>query len=162
MPVVESAARTYGTTLYIFGKTTYLNKDPVSNVRIEALSPGCGNLLEDATTDENGNYRIRGLKLDCEYRIFPKLENKEHNSYPPFIKTFVKKEDRRGVDFVITSSKQSFEIFGQLNFVEPETQPQILRVKLVYKGGVVQKMNVVKPSNRFFFVNNTFAQGENN
>jgi hypothetical protein len=144
----------------IFGKTTYLNKDPVSNVRIEALSSGCGNLLEDATTDENGNYRIRGLKLDCEYRIFPKLENKEHNSYPPFIKTFVKKEDRRGVDFVITSSKQSFEIFGQLNFVEPETQPQILRVKLVYKGGVVQKMNVVKPSNRFFFVNNTFAQGE--
>uniref|UniRef100_A0AC34EZP7 Nodal modulator 1 n=1 Tax=Panagrolaimus sp. ES5 TaxID=591445 RepID=A0AC34EZP7_9BILA len=144
----------------IFGKTTFLNKDPVSNIKIEALSPGCGNLLEDASSDENGNYRIRGLKLGCEYRIFPKLESKEHNSYPPFIKTLVKKEDRRGVDFVITSSKQSFELFGQLNFVEPETQPQTLRVKLVYKGAVVQKMNVVKPSNRFFFVNNTFANGE--
>ena len=137
-----------------------MNKNAVPNIRVEALSVGCGNLLEDAIADENGNYRIRGLKLGCEYRIYPKLENKEHNSYPPFIKTMVKKEDRRAVDFVITSLQQSFEIFGHLNFIEAESQPEKVRVRLFYKGSVVQKMYVAKPSNRFFFVNNTFAQGE--
>uniref|UniRef100_A0A182JRR9 SD-repeat containing protein B domain-containing protein n=1 Tax=Anopheles christyi TaxID=43041 RepID=A0A182JRR9_9DIPT len=58
------------TQFSIFGSITSLNGEPFPNVAVEAVSDEtCGNVLEEATTEFNGQYRIRGLTPGCQYRV---------------------------------------------------------------------------------------------
>jgi hypothetical protein len=55
----------------VFGKITTLSGDPFANVMVEAISTSdaCSNHQEEATTEFNGQYRIRGLQTGCDYKI---------------------------------------------------------------------------------------------
>ncbi|XP_058066373.1 BOS complex subunit NOMO1 [Anopheles bellator] len=58
------------TQFSIFGSITSLNGEPFSNVVVEAAAnEKCGNTLEEATSEFNGQYRIRGLTPGCQYRV---------------------------------------------------------------------------------------------
>ncbi|XP_035910443.1 nodal modulator 1 [Anopheles stephensi] len=58
------------TQFSIFGSITSLNGEPFANVAVEAVSDEtCGNVLEEATSEFNGQYRIRGLTPGCQYRV---------------------------------------------------------------------------------------------
>uniref|UniRef100_A0A182PTN5 SD-repeat containing protein B domain-containing protein n=1 Tax=Anopheles epiroticus TaxID=199890 RepID=A0A182PTN5_9DIPT len=58
------------TQFSIFGSITSLNGEPFPNVAVEAVSDEtCGNVLEEATSEFNGQYRIRGLTPGCQYRV---------------------------------------------------------------------------------------------
>uniref|UniRef100_A0A182JBY5 SD-repeat containing protein B domain-containing protein n=1 Tax=Anopheles atroparvus TaxID=41427 RepID=A0A182JBY5_ANOAO len=58
------------TQFSIFGSITSLNGEPFPNVAVEAVTDeGCGNVLEEATSEFNGQYRVRGLTPGCEYRV---------------------------------------------------------------------------------------------
>ncbi|XP_053676824.1 nodal modulator 1 [Anopheles nili] len=58
------------TQFSIFGSITSLNGEPFPNVVVEAVSDEtCGNVLEEATSEFNGQYRIRGLTPGCQYRV---------------------------------------------------------------------------------------------
>lgn len=48
-----------------------MSGDPFSNVMVEAISvsEACGNHQEEAMTEFNGQYRIRGLQTGCDYKI---------------------------------------------------------------------------------------------
>ncbi|KAE9551164.1 hypothetical protein FO519_005609 [Halicephalobus sp. NKZ332] len=144
----------------VFGKVNYLNGKPVSQMRVEAVSEKCGNLQEDAFTDESGNYRIRGLKVDCEYRVSPKVTTNEYSIYPPYIKNIVQQRDRKGVDFIISTTKSTFELFGKLKFNDETGQPNSVKVSLKNKGSTIQTVDVQAPSKSFFFVNDSVTIGD--
>uniref|UniRef100_A0A182QGP4 SD-repeat containing protein B domain-containing protein n=1 Tax=Anopheles farauti TaxID=69004 RepID=A0A182QGP4_9DIPT len=58
------------TQFSIFGSITSLNGEPFPNVAVEAISDEtCGSVLEEATSEFNGQYRIRGLTPGCQYRV---------------------------------------------------------------------------------------------
>uniref|UniRef100_A0A7E4W2T9 Carboxypeptidase regulatory-like domain-containing protein n=1 Tax=Panagrellus redivivus TaxID=6233 RepID=A0A7E4W2T9_PANRE len=135
----------------VFGKLTYLDGQAIPNVRIEALSRQCGNLQEDDVTKEDGSYRIRGLKADCEYKITPKPDNQANLPYPPFVNTVVKKEDRRNVNFMISRAVVPLDIFGKINFPTSASQPLSTKVSLWSQKQRIQTVNVIKPDQLFIF-----------
>lgn len=53
----------------VFGAVTSLNGDAFPNVVLEAVSEQCSYHQEEAGTEANGAYRIRGLQPGCEYSI---------------------------------------------------------------------------------------------
>ena len=52
-----------------YGSVTSLNGEPEAGVAsVEVQGQGdCDNLQEEATTEENGSFRIRGLQPTCTY-----------------------------------------------------------------------------------------------
>lgn len=52
-----------------FGKITSLNGDAFPNVVLEAISENCQFHQEEASSEANGGFRIRGLQPGCEYSI---------------------------------------------------------------------------------------------
>ncbi|KAH0554100.1 nodal modulator 3 [Cotesia glomerata] len=64
-----------------YGVVTSLNGEPEPGLIVEAQGQGdCSNLQEEATTEENGNFRIRGLQPTCMYiiRLKPNTEVNAH------------------------------------------------------------------------------------
>lgn len=60
-----------------YGSVTSLNGKPEAGLLVEMQGQGdCSNLQEEATTEENGNFRIRGLQPTCTYlfRLKPNTE----------------------------------------------------------------------------------------
>uniref|UniRef100_U5EYY7 Putative metalloproteinase-related collagenase pm5 n=1 Tax=Corethrella appendiculata TaxID=1370023 RepID=U5EYY7_9DIPT len=55
----------------VYGSITSLNGEPFSNILVEAVSfdDHCSHHQEEATSEFNGHYRIRGLQPNCEYRV---------------------------------------------------------------------------------------------
>ncbi|XP_015587289.1 nodal modulator 2 isoform X2 [Cephus cinctus] len=64
-----------------YGSVTSLNGEPEPGLLVEAQGQGeCSSLQEEATTEENGNFRIRGLQPSCFYaiRLEPSAEANSH------------------------------------------------------------------------------------
>lgn len=60
-----------------YGAVTSLNGEPEPGLLVEVHGQGnCSNLQEEATTEESGNFRIRGLQPSCTYnfRLKPNVE----------------------------------------------------------------------------------------
>lgn len=64
-----------------YGSVTSLNGKPESGLLMEVQGQAdCGNLQEETTTEENGNFRIRGLQPRCTY-VFRLKPNAEANAH---------------------------------------------------------------------------------
>ncbi|KYQ48115.1 Nodal modulator 3 [Trachymyrmex zeteki] len=64
-----------------YGSITSLNGEPEVGLLVEVQGQGnCSSLQEEATTEENGNFRIRGLQPTCIYAFRLKL-NVESNAH---------------------------------------------------------------------------------
>ncbi|XP_012218077.1 BOS complex subunit NOMO3 isoform X2 [Linepithema humile] len=64
-----------------YGSVTSLNGEPEVGLLVEVQGQtNCSNLQEEATTEENGNFRIRGLQPTCTYafRLKPDVESNAH------------------------------------------------------------------------------------
>ncbi|KYM94379.1 PREDICTED: nodal modulator 3 [Cyphomyrmex costatus] len=64
-----------------YGSITSLNGEPEVGLLVEVQGQGnCSSLQEEATTEENGNFRIRGLQPKCIYafRLKPNAESNAH------------------------------------------------------------------------------------
>lgn len=54
----------------VYGAVASLNGEPEANVLLEAVGINtCSNLQEEASSETNGKFRIRGLLPQCEYNI---------------------------------------------------------------------------------------------
>jgi hypothetical protein len=63
---------------------------PSNQMNVEAVSKDCGNLQEDDTTNEKGQFRIRGLKPKCTYKLsLRSSDGTPVSSIPPFIEVVV-------------------------------------------------------------------------
>ncbi|KAL0132278.1 hypothetical protein PUN28_000219 [Cardiocondyla obscurior] len=64
-----------------YGSVTSLNGEPEVGLLVEVQGENnCSNLQEEATTEENGTFRIRGLQPKCAYvfRLKPNVESNAH------------------------------------------------------------------------------------
>lgn len=55
----------------MFGQLKTLSGDPLQNALVEAISTSeaCSNHQEEGVSEFNGEYRIRGLQSNCDYKI---------------------------------------------------------------------------------------------
>lgn len=86
----------------VFGKITTLSSDPFANVMVEAISTSdaCGNHQEEATTEFNGQYRIRGLQTGCDYKIKLQKNSNVDRSLPSERSIHVETVDTQNVNFI--------------------------------------------------------------
>lgn len=86
----------------VFGKITTLSGDPFANVVVEAISTSdaCSNHQEEATTEFNGQYRIRGLQTGCDYKIKLQKNSNNERSLPSEKSIHVETIDTQNVNFI--------------------------------------------------------------
>lgn len=86
----------------VFGKITTLSGDAFANVLVEAVSSteACSNHQEEAVTEFNGQYRIRGLQTGCDYKIRLQTNANVERSIPKERGVEVKATDTENVNFI--------------------------------------------------------------
>ncbi|VDK79801.1 unnamed protein product [Litomosoides sigmodontis] len=135
----------------VFGKVLYPSGQPVPSMAVEAVSEQCNQLQEEDTTNENGQYRIRGLHPKCVYRLVLKTPNGQRlQSYPTHYDIMVNAEDINGIDFVLTHIDERVDVAGDVVFIGINSPPQY-KVGLYKNGNLVQQATVVAPSTVFYF-----------
>uniref|UniRef100_T1IP66 SD-repeat containing protein B domain-containing protein n=1 Tax=Strigamia maritima TaxID=126957 RepID=T1IP66_STRMM len=117
-----------------YGNITSLVGEPEPGVVVEAVGINmCKELQEEATTESEGIYRIRGLKPDCQYQV--RVKNKQdpqHNleHATPIAKTIkVQNSDIKGIDMIVFRRPAHMEISG--NVVTDNEFLTTLQVKLL-------------------------------
>ncbi|MCP9258689.1 Nodal modulator 1 [Dirofilaria immitis] len=133
------------------GKVSYPAGQPVIGMIVEAVSEQCNQLQEDDTTNETGEYRIRGLHPKCIYRLVLKTPNGQRlQSYPTHYNIMVNTEDIKDIDFVLTHIDERVDVAGNVVFVDINSPPQY-KVGLYKSGNLVQQATVIAPSTVFYF-----------
>lgn len=86
----------------MLGKITTLSGDPFGNVMVEAVSTSeaCSNHQEEAVTEFNGQYRIRGLQTGCDYKIKLQKNTNVDRSIPAERIVQVKTTDTENVNLI--------------------------------------------------------------
>lgn len=86
----------------VLGKITTLSGDPFGNVMVEAVSTSeaCSNHQEEAITEFNGQYRIRGLQTGCDYTIRLQKNANVDRSIPAERRVQVKATDTENVNLI--------------------------------------------------------------
>lgn len=86
----------------MFGKITTLSGDAFGNAMVEAVSTSedCSNHQEEAMTEFNGQYRIRGLQKGCDYKIRLQKNANVERSIPAERSAQVKSTDTENVNFI--------------------------------------------------------------
>ncbi|KAG8188601.1 hypothetical protein JTE90_005956 [Oedothorax gibbosus] len=119
----------------LFGVVTSLTGEAEIGVAVEAVSvpnAECNQYQEEATSEQEGTFRIRGLQPKCEYilRLKPGAEVNQHieRSTPKEFQFKVKEGDITGVRLIV------FRYYGQLdvsgNVVTNQEYLQTLKVRL--------------------------------
>uniref|UniRef100_A0A915PI40 Uncharacterized protein n=1 Tax=Setaria digitata TaxID=48799 RepID=A0A915PI40_9BILA len=135
----------------VFGKISYPAGQPVPTMVVEAVSEQCNQLQEEDTTNESGEYRIRGLRPKCVYRLVLKTPSGQRvQSYPSHYNIMVSAEDVRDIDFVLIHVPERVDIAGEVIFVNMNSPPQY-KIGLYKSGNLVQQVTVTAPSTLFYF-----------
>lgn len=123
----------------IFGTVTTLNGEPFPNVLVAttAREPCEISHQEDATTEKNGNYRIRGLLPGCRYDVQVKsgsTENSNVDRTVPELHTIqIEQTDVKDVNFVAFSPIAFVDVIARV-FASNNDYYKSLRIKLYKKG----------------------------
>lgn len=121
----------------VFGSVNTLNGEPFADVIVEARSEDrCGQHQEEATTEPNGQYRIRGLQPGCEYSISVRTDGETaalvDRTIPTEHKVTVNKEDVHSIDIVAISPISYVDVIARINAASNEHY-KTLRVQLYKK-----------------------------
>lgn len=86
----------------VLGKVTTLSGDAYGNALVEAVatSEECSNHQEEAMTEFNGQYRIRGLQTGCDYKIRLQKNANVDRSIPVDRSVKVQTTDTENVNFI--------------------------------------------------------------
>ncbi|CAL7942843.1 unnamed protein product [Xylocopa violacea] len=116
-----------------YGSVTSLNGEPEAGLLVEVQGQGdCDNLQEEATTEENGSFRIRGLKPTCTYafRLKPNAEVNAHVHRTSPVSTSVQTStDVRGLRLIAFHPISRTDISVHVVSTQPEHY-RTLKVKL--------------------------------
>jgi len=102
-----------------FGKVTSLNGVPQSDLVVEAIGGNEQNLHgEEATTGEDGTYRLRGLRPGLTYTV--QLKNGENQFVDKAIPTTgfsiqMQESDYTGANFIVVSRDSAIDITGVID-----------------------------------------------
>lgn len=103
----------------VYGAVTSLSGEPFSQVNIEATAnEKCSYHQEEAITENNGKYRLRGLNPGCEYTIRVKdagtSDNNIHRSMPLQRAIEIAAEDVQHVNFLAISSFNFVDVTARI------------------------------------------------
>nr|AAL25520.1 SD07707p [Drosophila melanogaster] len=119
----------------IFGTVSSLNGDPFAGVNVQATADNsCPQQPEEATSEANGQYRIRGLQPGCSYsvRVVPDKEIVER-SIPAQHTVKVANEDVRDINLVAISPLKIVDITASVTATLNEHY-KTLRIVMYRKG----------------------------
>ena len=98
-----------------FGKVQSLVGDAEKSVTVFARSVDAATEeYEETQTDENGNFRIRGLKPGLKYRIAVKSNDRIEIASPSFYEYVVTPNDIQSVQFIAFRTLHKFDIYGSV------------------------------------------------
>ncbi|OAD52229.1 Nodal modulator 1 [Eufriesea mexicana] len=119
-----------------YGSVTSLNGEPEAGLLVEVQGQGdCDNLQEEATTEDNGGFRIRGLQPTCTYafRLKPNAEVNTHIQRTSPVSTSVQTStDIRGLRLVAFHPISRTDVSVHVVSMQPEHY-RTLKVKLCKK-----------------------------
>ena len=102
-----------------FGSVRSLNLLPEKLLTIQAKSVD-GSEVEETQSDENGNFRIRGLKPTKEYQVTVKSGAKVDRSSPSQYQFVVPTGDVRDINFTIFKKFNRYELTGAVIVNNPD------------------------------------------
>uniref|UniRef100_A0A1Y1NI64 SD-repeat containing protein B domain-containing protein n=1 Tax=Photinus pyralis TaxID=7054 RepID=A0A1Y1NI64_PHOPY len=117
-----------------FGQVTTLNGEPEERISVVANGiNNCTQYSEEATSEQNGNFRIRGLQPYCAYDIIVKdcLDEKRpiERAAPSSLLGMIVNNDLHNIKFTIFRSTPNTDIMVRIFAENPEVYKN-LKVKL--------------------------------
>ncbi|KAI6650347.1 hypothetical protein LOD99_6024 [Oopsacas minuta] len=137
-----------------YGFVTSLNDHPQGDIEVLArgLTEGCTDIVEKGTTDQKGNFRIQGLKSNCQYHISIENSRSPHieNIIPGSFMLLVGSEDLKDIHFCIYNRTEKHEMTG--NIEGPDEFMDRMQVKLYQETtrGLVHASSVQVGTGGFF------------
>jgi len=138
-----------------YGSVTSLNGEPEPGVVVEAVGVGsesCHLLQEDSKTEQDGSYRIRGLKPECEYEV--KLKTGDANQHiersAPKSRTLkVEEQDLTDVNIIAFRRMNQLDLSG--NVITSQEYLSSLKIHLHKESNPDVNIHTVSLGSTSFF-----------
>ncbi|OQR78853.1 nodal modulator 1-like [Tropilaelaps mercedesae] len=123
----------------VMGRVSSITGEAESDVELEAMSEACDRHEEDATSDENGHFRIRGLRENCVYQLqlkrgdpdTPTSSRRFERTLPAVREVHVGREDQT-IDVLVVRPQRGTQLSVTVD-VPPALLPS-LRVAIMTGG----------------------------
>ncbi|KAJ8035005.1 Nodal modulator 2 [Holothuria leucospilota] len=136
-----------------FGQVTSLNGEPEPGVALEAVgASNCGEFVEEGVSDQEGNFRIRGLQPNCDYKLqLKKTEANDHivRATPATQIIQVKDGIIKNLNVIVFRQIKQFDLAGNV-VVNNEFLPT-LKVKLFQEDNPDSPVHTVSLGSSSFF-----------
>ncbi|KAM9305783.1 BOS complex subunit NOMO3-like [Gastrophryne carolinensis] len=142
----------YRTAYSCFGTVSSLNGEPEQGVSVEAVGQkDCSIYGEDTVTDEEGKFRIRGLRPGCVYHVHLKAEGNDHieRALPSYRAIEVGNSDIDEVNIIAFRQINQFDL--SVNVITPLEHLSTLLVKLYKSENLDNPIQSVSLGQSFFF-----------
>ncbi|XP_063286390.1 BOS complex subunit NOMO3-like [Pelobates fuscus] len=142
----------YRTAYSCYGTVSSLNGEPEQGVSVEAVGQNdCSIYGEDTLTDEDGKFRLRGLRPGCVYHVQLKAEGNDHieRALPSYRAIDVGSTDIDEVNIIAFRQINQFDISG--NVIAPSEYLSTLLVKLYKSDNLDNPIQSVSLGQSLFF-----------
>ncbi|KJH51009.1 hypothetical protein DICVIV_02867 [Dictyocaulus viviparus] len=138
-----------------YGHVREMSGLPVAGVIVEALSEQCDQHHSEAATTQDGSYRIRALKPNCQYTVSVKgtLENEAApHCFPTHFHVQMTGEDLKGLDMIAAPYHFNTDVAVEIEF-GAMTIPSSYRLILQENGEIISNSIVRAPVSVFYHNN---------
>ncbi|KAJ1348047.1 hypothetical protein KIN20_003259 [Parelaphostrongylus tenuis] len=136
----------------VFGRVREMSGAPLVGVIVEALSEKCDQHQSEATTTQDGVYRIRALKPQCQYRVSVKgtiSGEAAPHCFPSKFDVKMTAEDLKGLDMVAAPYDFSTDLAVEIEFSSMAI-PSTYRVSVQQDGEIISQSVVHAPVSVFY------------
>uniref|UniRef100_A0A673NNX1 Nodal modulator 1-like n=1 Tax=Sinocyclocheilus rhinocerous TaxID=307959 RepID=A0A673NNX1_9TELE len=142
----------FKTAYSCYGTVQSIGGDAEQGVAVEAVGQGeCGMYSEDTVTDEEGRFRLRGLRPECNYNIQLRGEGNDHieRALPPHKTIKVGNTDIEGINIIAFRQINQFDLSG--NVITSSEHLPTLWVKLCKSDNLDNPIQSVSLGQSMFF-----------
>merc|ERR1719427_1502515 len=141
----------------LFGSLTSLRGDPEPGVSLEAVGQGdCSQHEEEATTGQDGRFRVRGLQPACTYTLGLKLTKANlvvERTIPSAQPVSVQAGDIQGVDLIALRPKTSMDVSLMVKVKSGKKDSGVKNLKAkLFCGNSDSPIHTVKMDNTKFYI----------
>ncbi|XGW13667.1 hypothetical protein V3C99_000189 [Haemonchus contortus] len=144
----------------VFGRIREMSGSAVVGVVVEALSEQCDQHQSEAVTAQDGSYRIRALRPNCQYRVSIKAGADgaaAPHCFPSQFEVRMTAEDLKGLDMVAAPYDLSTDLAVEMEFGSMPVPPSY-RVT-VQRDGETISQSVVHAPVTVYYLNNLPRDG---
>ncbi|XP_053328290.1 nodal modulator 1-like [Spea bombifrons] len=142
----------YRTAYSCYGTVSSLNGEPEQGIAVEAMGQGdCSLYGEDTVTDEEGRFRLRGLRPGCVYHVQLKAEGNDHieRALPTYRAIEVGSNDIDEINIIAFRQINQFDLTG--NVIAKDEYLSTLLVKLYKSDNLDNPIQSVSLGQSLFF-----------